>query len=177
MRLSKIGPVLALTLLACGRTPPAPVNTMLLRLDAPWLYPSADAGSRVRTAPATIVVFRASTEYVELHCWLIEHPDETLYISSREPRVVVLGSWKQKRSELQVTRTRVARSVPVNAPVDPLCSESHLTFRITGNSVTGNAGESGEGSYSPVTRLVSPDFESYVDQARRSPVTCGDDKK
>ena len=177
MRLGKIAVVLALALLACGRTPPAPVNTMLLRLDAPWMYPSADSGRRVRTAPSTIVVFRASTEYVELHCWLIEHPDETLYISSREPRVVVLGRWKQKRSALEVWRARVARSVPVNAPVDPLCVESRITFHISGNSVTGNAGGSGEGGYSPVTRLVSPDFESYVDQARRSPVKCGEDKK
>ncbi|MGZ7079355.1 MAG: hypothetical protein ACXVJT_08095 [Thermoanaerobaculia bacterium] len=170
-----VAAVLALTLLACGRTPPAPVNTMLMRLDAPWMYPSAAAGRSIRTAPATIVVFRASGEYVELHAWLLEHPDETLYISSREPRVAVLGTWKQKRAAIEITRTRVARTVAVNAPVDPLCAP--VSLRISGNSVTGNAGGSGDGIYSPVTRLVSPDFESYVDQARRSPVTCGEEKK
>lgn len=73
---------------ACHRSPPVTVNTVLLRLDAPWTYPSPEADRRVRTAPATIATFRAGGEFVELHCWLIEQPDETLYIASRNSRVV-----------------------------------------------------------------------------------------
>jgi hypothetical protein len=148
---------------------------MLLRLDSPWTEAMQDGGRKIRVAPATVIVFRTKEEYVELHCRLIEQPDETLYIYSRTPRVVsVLGRWKQKDSKIEAVRKRVARSVPFSAPIDPLCAEARLTFKISGNSVLGNASGLGEGMYAPVTRLVAPDFESYVDQARRSPITCGE---
>ena len=39
----------------------------------------------------------------------------------------------------------------------------------TKQSISGNAGGSQEGLYSPVTRLVAPDFEFYVKEARQSP--------
>jgi len=151
---------------------------MLLRLDAPWTTPSPDADRRVRTAPATIATFRAGGEFVELHCWLIEQPDETLYIASRNPRVVAIGTWKQRGDAIDVTRTRVARSTGAQAAAtDPLCAEARLTLRISGNSVLGNVGASESGAYAPVTRLVAPDFDAYAEEARRSPVTCAKEKE
>ena len=170
------GGVAALLLLivacACHRAPEVPVNTLMLRVDAPWMYPSADAGRRIRTAPATILSLRASGEYAELHCWLIEQPDETLYIASNPPRVAAIGTWKRRGDDVEVTRTRIARKVPLNAPVDPLCSASPLTFTISGNTIVGNAGATSSGGYAPVTRLVAPEYESYVSEARRSTTEC-----
>jgi hypothetical protein len=162
---------IALLLLACAcHRQPVPVNTLLLRVDAPWMYPSPDAGRRVRTAPATIISLRASGEYAELHCWLIEQPDETLYIASKPPRVAAIGKWERHRDRVEVTRSRIARKVPLNTPVDPLCAGATLT--ITGNSVTGNVAATSDGVYAPVTRLVAPDYDSYVSEARRSPSAC-----
>jgi hypothetical protein len=67
----------------------------------------------------------------------------------------------------------VARSGQQISP-EPFCAEPALTFRVepSGTAVRGNAGGEGEGRYDTVTRLVSVDFESYVDSAKRSSVTC-----
>ena len=155
---------------ACHRAPAVPVNTLLLRMDAPWMEPAA--GRQIRTAPATILSLRASGEFAELHCWLIEQPDETLYVASRTPRVAAIGTWKRHGDDVEVTRTQIARTVPLNAAVDPLCSASPLLFSISGNSIVGNAGSTSTGGYAPVTRLVAPEYESYVTEARRSSTVC-----
>ena len=47
-----------------------------------------------------------------------------------------------------------------------------LTFHISGLSVVGNAGGRGEGMYAPVTRLVAPDFQTYLKEARESTIYC-----
>jgi hypothetical protein len=47
-----------------------------------------------------------------------------------------------------------------------------VTLTLNGNSVNGNVGAQSDGTYAPVTRLVAPDFESYVSAAQRGPVTC-----
>jgi hypothetical protein len=121
------------------------------------------------------VVFREiDREFVEYHCWLIEQPDETLYISAPDPHVVIVGQWSKRWGEITTTRQRIARSNPFRGARDPLCDEPKITFRISGNSVIGNAGGTGDGIYSPVTRLVAPAFEMDVRQARNSTVTCGE---
>jgi hypothetical protein len=154
---------------ACHRAP-VPVNTMMMRVDAPWMYPSPDAGRRIRSAPATIISLRSSGEYAELHCWLIEQPDETLYIAARPPRVAAIGKWERHGDHVEVTRARVGRTIPVNAAIDPLCGS--VTLTISGNSVTGNVGAESDGTYAPVTRLVAPDYETYVSAARNSSSSC-----
>jgi len=146
---------LALVLSGCGSRPELPVNTMLWRLDREW----AQAG-QVRTATATILSFRSSGEFVELHTWVVERPDSTVYIASDRPRVAAAGRWTREDDVVTATRARVS---PAGRS---FCSEPPLTFRITATSVTGNAGGAGEGAYSPVTRLVAPEFESYIKEAK-----------
>jgi hypothetical protein len=155
----------ALLLLACHSAPSVPVNQQLWRTDGPWVQPASN--NPARKARATILVFRSDHEFVELHCWLIEQPDTTLYISSTDPRVMIVGRWEQRGSQIEATRQRIAHGAK-----DPLCKEKQIAFRISGTSVIGNAGGAGPGSYSVVTRLVAPDFEFYVKEARESPVTC-----
>ena len=144
---------------------------MMLRVDAPWMAPSSNAARPVRMAPATIVSFRSSGEYAELHCWLIEQPDETLYIASRTPRVAAIGTWKQSWSKVAVKRASIARTVPLNVAVDPLCTDAPVLV-VDENGVNGNIGATSIGLYMPVTRLVAPDFESYVSAARNSSLSC-----
>ena len=159
--------VIFVILVACRPRPEVPIGQWLWRIDGAW--ESAPNRQNVRLAPATILAFRSGNEYVELHTWLIEQPDQTVYIAARGPHVAVVGRWERSRSEIKVTRTNVARSGRVTISIEP-CSQ--VTFHFSGNSLTGNAGGSGEGVYSPVTRLVSPDFESYVNEAKRVLTQC-----
>ncbi len=152
-------------LAACHRAK-VPHEQFLLRVDRPWVTPAALAGKRIRSAPATIVYFRNDGEYFELHFHLIEQNEETLYISGNLPRASAIGKWVQKGEIIDVTRQKVSRA-DVSAF---LCTP--LTFHISGFSVTGNAGGKGDGMYAPVTRLVAPDFQSYLKEARESPFNC-----
>lgn len=156
---------------ACHRAV-VPRDTQLWRVDAPWLTPP---GAAVRTAPGTILAFRSSGEYVELHCQLIEQPDQTVYIRSGGQFIAAVGKWKQNGDRIDVTREKVGENIakPFAGGVHPLCRDAHIEFRIDGQSVTGQAGEKTPGTYAPVTRLVAPDFESYVNEAKRSPIECG----
>lgn len=161
-----------LMLAACSRPAKVPLDTQLWRLDADWMTPQ---GATVRTAPATILVFRTSGEYVEVHCQLIEQPDQTVYMRSGAQFISAVGKWRQSGATIHVTREKIGEKIarPFAGPgVHPLCRHADLTFQISGNSVTGNAGEKTPGAYAPVTRLVAPDFESYVNEAKRSPITC-----
>jgi hypothetical protein len=155
--------------LSC-RGPGVPVNTMLWRIDTPWVTPAGRTD--VRTAQATIITFRANQEYVEFHTPVIEQNDATVYLQSGRPRGVAIGRWELKGSEITATRQKIARTGARVKPGDPLCVPVQLKFRTTGKSVTGNAGGTGNGSYTPITRLVAPDIESYVEKARDSPVSC-----
>lgn len=156
--------------LACGPKAEVPRDRMLWRVE-PWVTRES-----VRTAPATIVIFRSNGEYVEFHAWVIEQPDSSVYISSERQNVAIVGRWVKENSTIKATRERVARRIPA-AGAEPLCAEPHLTFTITGNSVTGSAGQKEPGPYSPVTRLVAPDFQSYVERAKQSAVACLSEQK
>jgi hypothetical protein len=158
--------VLFLALIACHRPPEVPVGQFLVRLDAPWVTPREAAGRRVRTAPATIISFRSEGEYFELHCQLIEQPDTTLYISSGHPHIAVVGRWVLEERTIKVVREKVAR--PGSTKV--LCKP--IAFRISGKSVIGDAIGRGEGSYSPVTRLLLTEIDVYISEAKQSQVTC-----
>ncbi len=142
---------------------------MLWKLDSPWISPSRD--NPVRTAQATLLIFRSNGEFVEDHCELIEQPDGTVYILSKSAHVTAVGRWEQRRSIIHARRQSIARTVGIPLPKDPLC-EAELSFQISGNSVVGTLGLGG--SYSPVARLVAPDFESFVKRARSSPVRCAE---
>jgi len=85
-----------------------------------------------------------------------------------------VGRWKQDGDTVNVTREKVGQriAVPFGGGVHPLCRNPQLSFQVNGNTVSGNAGEKTPGTYAPVTRLVAPDFESYVDEAKRSPIAC-----
>lgn len=156
----------ATLLLGCGSEQPVPENTLLWRL-AGWK--PVEGGARVATA--TIVTFRSSGEYVELHTRVIEQPDTTVYIASDAPRLTMVGTWTRQDDTITARRQRVLRPTPFRGPRDPLCDETP-SFRIDGRSVIGQAVEPSIGSYSPVTRLVAPEFESYVGQARESGAAC-----
>lgn len=158
-----------LFLAACHREPSVPINVQLWRADGPWVDAKE---SRARKARATILAFRSDHEFVEFHGWLIEQPDSTLYLSSTDPHVMIVGRWEQRGSDVKATRSKVARSQPFRGPRDPLCDPSKLEFQVSGNSVIGNAGGTGPGAYSVVTRLVAPTFESFVKEARESPMSC-----
>ena len=157
-------------LCACHRAA-MPTNTMLWRVGA-WSEHLRGDGSVVRTAPATIITFRASHEYVEHHTTVIEQQDKSVYIIGRSKHVVAIGRWEQDGSEIKVTRQKVA---PANAR-DVLCNQAELRFRISGESVVGDTGELTSGTYAPVTRLVTPDFENYVNDTKRVGVACPEKK-
>jgi hypothetical protein len=158
-----------LFLAACHREPSVPINVQLWRADGPWV--SAKESS-ARKARATILVFRSDHEFVQFHGWLIEQPDSTLYLSSTDPYVMIVGRWEQRGSSVMATHSKIARSQPFRGARDPLCDPAQLRFQVSGNSVIGNAGVMGTGAYSVVTRFVAPTFESYVKEARQSPMSC-----
>jgi hypothetical protein len=157
----------AVLALACGPgEPELATDTLLWRVDQ-W----SETGPSVRVATATILTFRSSGEFVELHCRVIERADSTVYIVSDAPRIVMVGTWTREGSDITVTRTRVKRPSPFRGPRDPFC-DTTLRFRVSGQSVTGQAGEATTGTYSPVTRLVMPEFESYATDARERGAAC-----
>lgn len=155
-------------LAGCGRDDRVPVNTMLWRIEG-WQQPPPGARQDVRVSRGTVIVFRASKEYVELHCSLIEQPDQAVLIQSGKPCVSAVGQWEQRGSEVVVTRTQATAAA--------LCSQPRLTFEVTGNSVAGDVTGSGKASYSPVTRFVAPEFETHVTAAKRSPTRCATGEK
>ena len=140
----------ALLLAACSRGPEVPVNTLLWRVEG-WKQ-TAPAKRRAR---AKMIIFRANGEYVEYLSYVIEQPDTTIFISAFDPRVVTIGKWTADRPRIFATRTVIARPVPYAGGVDPLCTD--VKYTISGNSVIGS-----DGQYSPLTRLVAPDFESFI---------------
>ena len=152
--------LLALLVSACSRGPEVPVNTLLWRLE-PW----SQIEPNVRRAPAKFVSFRANGEYIEHFCYVIEQADTSVYISHSDPHVITIGHWDFRRPEVVVTKQIISRARPYNGSKDPLCSGTAYT--ISGNSVLG-----ADGQYSPVTRLVAPDFEEYVKDARRTGKPC-----
>lgn len=160
--------ILALILLAGCHRYEVPLGQWLWRLDGTWTTPPNHR--EIRIAPATIIVFRPDHEYVELHCWVIERADETVYIATNSPRITVVGEWQQNGSRIAATRKSVGVTARFSGSTTPYCAP--LTFLLSGKSVTGDATGKGEGLYAPVTRLVAPDFEYYVKEARSSPSKC-----
>jgi len=157
--------VAALLFVACHRYK-VPNEEFLLRVDGPWQTPAAMGGAKVRSAPATIVYFRDDKEYFEMHFTVIEQNDDTLYISGNLPRASAIGKWSQDGDTITITRERISRPDVSKF----LCTP--LTLKISGHSVTGNAGGNSDGVYAPVTRLVAPDFQSYLKEARQSANYC-----
>lgn len=160
-RVKRLVFALLLVAAACSHGPEVPVNTLLWRLGE-WRTP---AGSRGRTAAAVVISFRASGEYVEHYCRVIEESDEAVYIVGDGPHIIVIGRWLKRDGEVTATRNTIWRSAGPPAPRDPLCGD--VTFTVTGKSVITK-----EGQYSPVTRLVTPDFEVYVNDARKKGTSC-----
>jgi len=169
--MKKFAAAAALVLLAACRRHEVPVGQFLLRVDGPWVTPQQAAGRNIRTAPATVVVFRNENEYFELHCRLIEQPDSTLYVSSDHPHASALGRWIQHGDSVRAVRMKVSRHEAAAILCQP------ITFHLTGNVVSGNAGGNGEGTYSPVTRLVAPDYRYYIKEAQESHVSCAEVKE
>lgn len=156
----------ALLVLACGAEPELSKDTLLWRVDR-W----EERSPGVRVAMATILSFRSSGEFVELHCRVLERADQTVYVASDSPRLTIVGSWRREGDTVTAKRLKIRRPAPFAGPRDPLCDET-LTFQISGKSVTGKAGEETSGTYSPVTRLVAPEFESYATEARERGAGC-----
>lgn len=149
---------LAATLLlvfACKRADPVPQNTQMWRVDGEW---KVDDNNDIKIAPASIITFRGSKEFVEVHTWVLERKDATVYILPRAPRTVAVGKWEQRGSKVNVERKKV-----VGLPCE------RITFQVSGDSVTDNAG-----SYSPVTNLVAPEFETFVNAAKKTGTACGE---
>ena len=163
--------------LSCARRPEVPVDLTLWRVTAGWAPLSAASDDARRGAPATILIFRGNGEFVELHCRLIQQPDETVYISSEHASIVAIGRWREDDGAIGATRDKVARRTRTPSATEPLCEARNLSFRVSGNSVIGEAGEGSPGTYSPVTRLVAPDFLAYTDQAKTSGVSCVPEEK
>ena len=154
--------LLLLLLAACGRELVMPQDTMLWRLDRDW-----SQTGEARTARATILTFRSSGEFVELHCWVIERPDGAVYVASDRPRVVAVGRWKREKNAITADRSSVA-----GAPAS-VCAQPRISMELSGGrSIMADVGNGSVGAYSPVTRLIAPEFESYVNDAKRSTVIC-----
>ncbi len=152
--------VAALLVTGCSRGPALPVNTVLWRVGS-W----TQVAPQVRRAAARFISFRADGAYIEHVCYVIEQPDTSVYISRSDPHLITIGNWVRDGQEIVARRTIVARQNPYSGPSDPLCSE--VRYTMSGNSVLGK-----DGPYSPVTRLVAPDFESYINDARRTGKPC-----
>jgi hypothetical protein len=99
-----------------------PTNTLLWRRDGAWVYPPKDVGSSSRTAPATILVFRANGEFIEHHCWIIEGQGY-ITISGGDPHVVVVGTWRSSGTEIRARRLRIERTVRAIGR-DPICDRA-----------------------------------------------------
>lgn len=164
--MKRIVAALALIALAACHRAKLTKEQFLLRLDGPWAAPATLAGAHVRSAPATIVYFRDDGEYFEVHFTVIEQNDDALYISGNLPRASAIGKWTQNGETVTVTRERISRGDVARFLCGP------LTFHISGGSVTGNAGAKSDGMYAPVTRLVAPDFQTYLKEARESTHYC-----
>ncbi len=96
----------------------------LLRIQGEWVSPPPEIENPIRTAPATLVLFRANGEYVEHHFWIIEQSDKQASMSAGDPHVVVVGTWRQDGSRILATRERVARTVRVAAAAPILSARS-----------------------------------------------------
>jgi hypothetical protein len=155
--------LIAVMLAACAAEQKVPTDTMLWRVNG-WRQPPPGARQDVRVSLGTIVTFRSSGEYVEVHCALIEQPDQTVLIQSGRPCVAAVGRWEQKGGEVIVTREIATAAA--------LCSKPAVVFRVTGNSVTADLTGEGPQSYTPVTRFVAPEFESQVELAKKSGKRC-----
>ena len=154
---------------AGSQVPSAP----LLRIQGAWVSPPPEIENPTRSAPATLVLFRANGEYIEHHFWAIEQVDKKVSMSAGDPHVVVVGTWRQAGSRILATRKRIARTVPVIGGADPLCKEPIATFFIKGAGVSGKAGAQSEGVYLPNKKLRLPaDFEVYTEEARTSSSRC-----
>lgn len=164
--------LVALTL-SC-RNPELPVNTVLWRLDSPWTSPPDVPNARV--AKATLISFRSGDEFIEHHCEVIERSGDAVYIVSRGPRLVAVGTWTKSRAEVRAKRRSVHRKPPGGGGVDPACATGDLVFRIEGQTLIGETADM-RGVWSPLTRLVSPDYESYINLARNSPSKCPVEEK
>jgi hypothetical protein len=146
----------------------------LLRVQGEWVSPPPEIDNPIRSAPATLVLFRANGEYVEHHFWAIEQQDKEVSMSAGDPHVVVVGTWRQAGSRILATRKRIARTVRVIGGADPLCKEPIATFFIKGSGVSGKVGAQVEGMYLPNAKLRLPtDFEVYTEEARAASSRCG----
>ena len=163
--------VVALFLLAACRHPELPTGQFMLRIDGPWATPRVRGGRAVRTAPATLLVFRNDNEYFEFHFRANEAADGTLYVSSDSPHAGALGTWKRRWNSIRVVRQQVSRADAASILCRP------LTFKVTeANVVTGNAGGTGDGNYAIESRLVAPDYPYYIKEVRLSDVRCPEKK-
>src|SRR6266446_6935181 len=164
--------LLALIALALASNSPAQAHVPhqpLLRIQGQWVSPPPEIDNPTRSAPATVVLFRANGEYVEHHFWVIEQRDKTLTMSSGDPHVVVVGTWRLAGSRILATRERIARTVHVLGGVDPLCNEPIASFFLRGNGVSGKVGAQVNSLYLPNPKLRLPeDFEVYIQEARTS---------
>lgn len=147
-----------LLLVACSR-PPAPKDRLLWHVEEPWISPPAAEGT-ARIARATIVSFHGDGKYVEHRCRLIERPDQAVYIASGQPEVVVTGRWEQRGASINVMRTKIGGT--------GTCGAREIRFQIDGRSVVGPSGR-----FSPMTRLVAPDYDSRIERAEDSSRACG----
>lgn len=150
--------VAAILLAACSRAPEVPVNTLLWRVEK-W----QPIEQNVRRGLAEVVSFRANHEYVEHYCVVVEQPDKTVYIQGNGPHVITIGTWQVRGSQIVATRNLTKKDARYRGP--ELCGD--VAFTVSGNSVVGPLGP-----LSPVTRLVSPDFEEYVKDAQRTGQQC-----
>jgi hypothetical protein len=148
-----------------------PVDVLLLRIDTPWVYPPPELENRTRSAPATVLLFRSSGEYVEYHFWIIEQADKTLRMSNGDGHVVAIGSWRRGGKGAIATRRIVDHTVPVIGR-DPICDRSNLDFLVQSGSVTDATRPSTMSEYRPNKALKLPEFETDTSQAKRAGTKC-----
>jgi len=167
----KTAAVLAI-LTACRPAPPevsVPTDRYLIHVFGPWQSPPPELESPTRTAPATILVFSRSGEYVEHSCYVIEYlPDKTLSISAGDGHTVAVGRWTRDGARLHAVRQGIYRVVPYAGPgPDPLCKQAELTFQVSGGSVVFE-----KDRFEPLAQLHSPDWAADVNAAKSSKVRC-----
>ena len=95
-----------------------------------WQSPPPDAGRRIRTTPATMIVLYPSGSYAEVHCVLIQQENKTITISHGDAFVVRRGTWKAADGKLDASSSVVFRTVAiVGKPLPEPPLTEHFTVK------------------------------------------------
>jgi hypothetical protein len=159
---------------ATAPTTSVPINTPLIHIYLPWEYPppAIRKENPSCTAPATILLFSSSGDYVDHSCYVITGREghSSLSISAGDGHTVAIGRWSQRDNRVTVIRQKVYRFVRFQGPgKDPLCTPAPITYDIVPSGV-----RAGKFTTSPTRKILNPEWPAYIGDAQRSDTSCSE---